>query len=128
MNEPRLYDVPDLETLRRDATIETYRSSGPGGQRRDKKETAVRVRYILPPDISTQTRKKELVVLGTKYRLQARNIEYALEELQRRLEELYRPVIPRIAPEKPDYAKERIMENKIGHSRKKQLRRKPILE
>jgi ribosome-associated protein len=128
MNGSNQYEeVPNLETLRKEVVIEPYKSSGPGGQRKNKRETAVRVRYTLPHPYTRPSGKivEEITVIGTRERSQARNIEYALEELQRRLEELYRPVIQRIPTETSAYAKEKRKQEKIYHSEKKQLR-KPI--
>ena len=130
MNDPQHYEVPDLETLRKEVEIEPYRSRGPGGQRKDKKETAVRLIYTLPHLYVQPSGEEitEITVIGTRERSQARNIEYALEELQKRLEELYRPVVPRIPTKVPPYAEEEGKRKKIRHSEKKQSRKKPIPE
>lgn len=69
---------PVLERLARDCEITAYRSSGPGGQKKNKTESSVRVRH-LPSGI---------VRIGTESRSQLRNREAALarvlEELRRR--------------------------------------------
>ena len=68
----------DLERLARDCEITPYKSSGPGGQKKNKTESSVRVRH-LPSGI---------VRIATESRSQARNRETALarvlEELKRR--------------------------------------------
>jgi protein subunit release factor B len=70
--------APSLERLARDCEIAPYKSSGPGGQKKNKTESSVRVRH-LPSGI---------VRIGTESRSQARNREAALarvlEELKRR--------------------------------------------
>ena len=70
--------APTLERLSRDCEITPYKSSGPGGQKKNKTESSVRVRH-LPSGI---------VRIATESRSQARNRETALarvlEELKRR--------------------------------------------
>jgi protein subunit release factor B len=69
---------PDLQRLARECTITAFRSSGPGGQKKNKVESSVRVRH-LPSGI---------VRIATESRSQARNRALALarvlEELRRR--------------------------------------------
>ena len=67
----------DLERLARDCEVTPYKSSGPGGQKKNKTESSVRVRH-LPSGI---------VRIATESRSQARNRETALERV---LEELKR--------------------------------------
>jgi len=70
--------APDLERLARDCEITPYRSSGPGGQKKNKTESSVRVRH-LPSGI---------VRIATESRSQMRNrataLERVLDELKRR--------------------------------------------
>lgn len=70
--------APALERLARDCDVTPYKSSGPGGQKKNKAESSVRVRH-LPSGI---------VRIATESRSQARNRETALtrvlEELKRR--------------------------------------------
>jgi ribosome-associated protein len=69
---------PELERLARDCEVTPYKSSGPGGQKKNKTESSVRVRH-LPSGI---------VRIATESRSQTRNREAALarvlEELRRR--------------------------------------------
>jgi protein subunit release factor B len=69
---------PGLERLARDCEITPFKSSGPGGQKKNKTESSVRVRH-LPSGI---------VRIATESRSQARNRALALarvlEELKRR--------------------------------------------
>ena len=68
----------DLVRLARDCEITAFRSSGPGGQKKNKVESSVQVRH-LPSGI---------VRIATESRSQARNralaLERVLEELRRR--------------------------------------------
>jgi len=94
--------------------IEYYRSSGPGGQRKNKKETAVRIRHI-PTGIT---------VIATEFRSQARNRQLALERLKERLQKLRRKKKPRIPTRISIAARERILKEKRLKAEKKKLRQK----
>jgi protein subunit release factor B len=104
----------DPEILKRQVTIETYRSSGPGGQRKNKKETAVRLTH-LPSGIT---------VVATEYRLQAQNRSLAFERLRERLMMLNRPKRRRIPTSTPGKAIEKRKEEKKILSKKKRVRQK----
>lgn len=98
----------------RDIRIEYYRSRGPGGQRKNKKETAVRIRHI-PTGIT---------VIATESRSQARNRQLAMERLKERLERLKRKKKPRIPTKISTSAKERMLKEKRLKSERKRLRQK----
>jgi protein subunit release factor B len=104
----------DLRRLRKEVLIETYRSRGPGGQRKNKTETAVRLKH-LPSGIT---------VIATEHRSQAQNRKLAFERLRERLLKLNRPRRRRIPTRIPLGAMERKKEEKTVHSVRKQLRRK----
>ncbi len=101
----------DIEALKKEVVVETYRSSGPGGQRKNKKETAVRLRH-LPSGVT---------VVATEQRSQARNLELALERLRERLLRMSRPKRRRI-PTKVSVAavEKRIMGKKFLSAKKRQ--------
>jgi protein subunit release factor B len=69
---------PELERLARDCDVVAYRSSGPGGQKKNKTESSVRVRH----------RPTGITRVATESRSQFRNREMALSrvllELRRR--------------------------------------------
>ena len=100
----------------RDIRIEYYRSRGPGGQRKNKKETAVRVRHI-PTGITA---------IATEFRSQARNRQLALKRLKERLERLKRKKKRRIPTKISASAKERILKEKRLRSERKRLRQKVV--
>src|SRR5258708_27183512 len=77
----------DLERVARDSDIETYRSSGPGGQKKNKTESSVRVRH----------RPTGLTRIATESRSQARNRQLALERIAAALAQRARRRTPRIA-------------------------------
>jgi len=91
----------DLETLRKEVIVETYRSTGPGGQRKDKKETAA------------------------ERRSQAMNREIAFERLQVKLLQLNRTRKPRKPVKSPASALRKWEEGKRRQSEKKKLRQRP---
>jgi protein subunit release factor B len=106
----------DMPGRIRDIRIEYYRSRGPGGQRKNKKETAVRIRHI-PTGITA---------IATEFRSQARNRQLALKRLKERLERLKRKKKRRIPTKISVSAKERILKKKRLRSEKKRLRQKVV--
>jgi protein subunit release factor B len=108
----------DLRRLRKEVLIETYRSRGPGGQRKNKTETAVRLKH-LPSGIT---------VIATEHRSQAQNRQLAFERLQQRLLRLNRPKRRRIPTSVPWGAIEKTKGEKRIRSAKKRLRQKPKKE
>lgn len=106
----------DLELLKKQVVIETYRSKGPGGQRKNKVETAVRLKH-LPSGIT---------VVATESRSQAENRRLAFERLRKRLVKLNRPLRRRIPTHTPWTAIEKRMEEKRIRSKKKRLRQKEL--
>lgn len=92
--------------------METYRSRGPGGQRKNKVETAVRLKH-LPSGIT---------VVATEHRSQAENRKLAFERLRHRLIKLNRPEKRRIPTSVSLKALERRKEEKEAHSKKKRMR------
>jgi protein subunit release factor A len=96
--------------------IDFYKSSGPGGQKKNTTESSVRVRH-LPTGI---------VVVATESRSQHRNKEAALEELERRLELRTRRRTPRIPTRQTRASKARRLDEKKRVGEKKRLRKGPI--
>ena len=105
----------DLETLKAETEVETRRSSKPGGQHRDKTETAVRLRHI-PSGIT---------VVASDSRSQAMNREIAFQRLQERLDRLKRPKKPHLRRKPSASALARRKEEKIKQSVRKRLRQPP---
>ena len=94
--------------------VEPYRAPGPGGQRKNRKETAVRLTH--PPS--------GITVVASERRSQAQNREIAFERLIKKLAQLNRPRKRRI-PTKPSAgAVRRQQEHKEKLSQKKRLRLK----
>jgi protein subunit release factor B len=109
----RKFDT-DPQTLKKQVIVETYRSSGPGGQRKNKVETAVRLKHL----------PSGLTVIATEHRSQAENRKLAFERLRERLIKLNRPKKHRIPTSIPLKVIKKIKEEKIILSFKKRLRGK----
>ena len=107
------FDI-DPAILKKQVVVETYRSRGPGGQRKNKVETAVRLKH-LPSGVT---------VVATEHRSQSENRKLAFERLRERLIKLNRPKRRRIATSLPMTAVEKRMEEKKIRSGKKRLRQK----
>ncbi len=102
-----------LERLARDCEVTAFRSSGPGGQKKNKTESSVRVRH----------RPSGIVRIATEHRSQTRNRELALErvfealEKRRRKPKPRRPTRPtRTAVESRLAEKRRLSEKKRGRA------------
>jgi protein subunit release factor B len=106
----------DTEVLRKQVIIETYRSRGPGGQRKNKVETAVRLKH-LPSGIT---------IVATEHRSQAENRKLAFERLRQRLVKLNLPPKRRIPTSASLKAIKKRIEDKRIHSKKKHLRQRPL--
>ena len=105
----------DFELLKKQVVIETYRSSGPGGQRKNKVETAVRLKHL----------PSGMTVVATEHRSQADNRKLAFERLRDRLIKLNRPRKRRIPTSVSLKTIEKRIEEKKIRSKKKRLRQKP---
>jgi ribosome-associated protein len=103
---------PDLERLARQCEITPFRSSGPGGQKKNKVESSVRVRH-LPSGV---------VRNATESRSQARNRTLALERVRDELRRRARRPRPRRATKPTRAAVEERLAGKRRAARKKRER------
>ncbi len=114
--------IPEIpssdEELLSECEVETFRSSGPGGQNVNKRDTAVRLRH-LPTGI---------VVTCQQERSQYRNKQIALAQLRERLESLSHPATPRIPTTEPRSVRKKILDFKRRRTEKKNLRKRPKIE
>jgi len=107
--------MPVPEHLRRllaDCEVEAYRSSGPGGQKKNKTESSVRVRHL----------PTGLVRIATEHRSQYRNRALALERLWDALEARKRKPTPRLATRPTRAARAKRLDGKRIASVKKRAR------
>ena len=103
------------EDLLRECEVETFRSSGPGGQHVNKTESAVRLRHV----------PSGVVVTSRQERSQHRNKALCLQRLRKKIAQLsYRPT-PRIPTRVSRSARNRTLEEKARRSQIKRLRSKP---
>lgn len=103
-----------LERLARESVVTPFKSSGPGGQKKNKTESSVRVRH-LPTGITR---------IATESRSQARNRTLALERVYEELKRRARRPKPR-KPSAPTHAaRERRLAEKRQAGEKKRLRGK----
>lgn len=109
----------DMDTLKREVIVEPYRSPGPGGQRKNRKQTAVRL--IHPPS--------GITVIASERRSQALNREIAFQRLVKKLVELNRPWKRRLATKPSAGAlraqrecKEKLSQKKASRSKREVLR------
>src|SRR5438045_8193613 len=91
-----------LERLARECDITPFRSSGPGGQKKNKTESSVRVRH----------RPTGITRIGTESRSQTRNREAALERVWEELRRRARRRPPRVPTRPSAAAKERRLDEK----------------
>lgn len=106
------------DELMAECDLETFRSSGPGGQNVNRRETAVRLRH----------RPTGIVVTCQVERSQWRNRQLALEMLREKIEKRNRRRKPRKATKMPRGVRERILKTKKETSAKKQMRKKVVTE
>lgn len=104
---------PHLERLLADCDVTPFKSSGPGGQKKNKTESSVRVRH-LPTGITR---------IATESRSQSRNRALALERVWEELRRRARRPRPRVATRPHSGAVERRLETKRRASRTKRERR-----
>ncbi len=108
--------LPDhLQKLLAECEVDVYRSSGPGGQHRNKTESSVRVRHL----------PTGLMRVATEHRSQIRNRELALERLWKALEARKRKPKPRVATRPTKAARTRRLDAKRLEGEKKRQRRAP---
>lgn len=103
-----------VANLQDQVEITTYKSSGPGGQHKNKTETAVRLKH-LPTGITVTARE---------HRSQFKNRELAWERLLEKLRARQRKPKPRIPTKQPRAAQERRLQYKASKAAKKSERAK----
>lgn len=103
------------DELLRECEVDTFRSSGPGGQHVNKTESAVRLTH-LPTGV---------VVTSRESRSQHQNKALCLQKLRKKIEKLNHRPAKRVPTRVSRAAKNRTLEEKTRRARIKQLRSKP---
>ncbi len=103
------------EELLRECEVDTFRSSGPGGQHVNKTESAVRLTH-LPSGV---------VVTSREARSQHQNKAHCLRKLREKIAKLNHRPADRVPTRVPRASKNRILEEKTRRSNIKRLRSKP---
>ena len=106
----------NIKILKNEVKIYPYKSRGPGGQRKNKKETAIKI-YHIPTGI---------IVRATESRFQAKNKELAFERLIKKLTKLKEKKKRRIPTKKSFSVRKREFEEKKKYAEKKKSRGKII--
>lgn len=111
--------LPDSdEELLQQCEVQTFRSSGPGGQHVNKTESAVRLKH-LPSGI---------VVSSQQERSQYRNKAICLDKLRRKVAQLNYRAPKRVPTRIPKAAKNRTLQEKTRRGEIKKLRSKPAAD
>jgi len=105
--------APHLERLLAESDVTPFKSSGPGGQKKNKTESSVRVRHI-PTGITR---------IATESRSQTRNRTLALERVWKELQRRAAKRKPRVATRPHRGAVERRLETKRRSAAIKRSRR-----
>ncbi len=105
---------PDDEDLLDECNVTVFKSSGPGGQHRNKTMSSVRLHH----------RPSELVVIGRRERSQRRNLGDALSRLRRKLEKLLEKPKTRKKSKPSAASREKRLEEKKRRARIKRDRGK----
>ena len=103
------------EDLLKECRVETFRSSGSGGQKINKTETAVRIIHI-PTGLISKCQNS---------RSQYRNKIQCLSQLRKKINESLNKLPKRIKTKRPFKIKEKILNDKKKQSDKKKMRHKP---
>lgn len=115
---PKIHLPESDEALFAECEIETFRSSGGGGQHINVTDSAVRLRHI----------PSGVVVTAQEERSQWANKQICLKKLRKKVEQLNYRRPKRIPTKRPRAAKDEMLKAKARRSKTKTGRQKPRLE
>jgi protein subunit release factor B len=107
-----------IAALKNEVEITAFKSSGPGGQHKNKTESAIRIKHV-PTGI---------IAVAAESRSQIKNRELAWQRLIDKLAKRRQKKKPRLPTRPSRAAKEKRLEQKMHVSRKKQERLKVRVE
>jgi len=110
------FEKSQRKKLLRETRVDFFKSSGPGGQRKNKVETAVRLVH----------QPTGITVIARERRSRVRNLQLALERLALRLEAAARRPTRRIPTSLPAGVRQRILEQKRRRGAIKRMRGKML--
>lgn len=110
----RLSTAAELDAIKSHTLVTFFRSGGPGGQHRNKTETAVRL--VHGPT--------GLTVVAADERSQRRNLAMAFDRLRRKLLAYRATPRPRVPTRTPAAVRRARLDTKHRQARKKSLRRR----
>ena len=111
--------LPDSdEQLLEECEVQTFRSSGPGGQHVNKTESAVRLKHLLTG----------VVVSSQQERSQHRNKAICIEKLRQKVTRLNYRAPKRVPTKTSRAAKERTLREKSRRAQIKKLRSKQLVD
>ncbi len=113
-HEPSAAPELTVAALQDQVEVTTHKAGGPGGQHKNKTETAVRLKH-LPTGITVTARQ---------HRSQFKNRALAWERLLEKLRARQRKPKPRIPTKQPRAAKEKRLQTKAAKAAKKNERTK----
>ncbi|MEW5757974.1 MAG: peptide chain release factor-like protein [Candidatus Omnitrophota bacterium] len=105
-----------MEFDKRSIKVEFFKSSGPGGQHKNKKKTAVKLTYI----------PTRVTIRETRERSQTQNLKNALNKLDIKLKKLHKKGKKRVATKPTKISRENRLKYKKFISKKKKMRLKNI--
>ncbi|MFQ5628570.1 MAG: HAD-IA family hydrolase, partial [bacterium] len=112
------YHFTTPAALQNEVEMTYFKSSGPGGQKKNKTSSAVRIKHV-PTGI---------IAVATESRSQHKNREMAWQRLIAKLEKLHEKPKLRIPTKPPASVKESRLKQKKTTSFKKQMRKPPTIE